>query len=774
MKKSKFKNLLVLAALANTILVMTSCGETVATSSEESQTPSSAQPAKVDVKELSLELSKSVAKVGDEIEASVSIKPSNATNKEFKLISADENVAKIENGKIKCVGAGTVMITARSVANATKKDQAKLIVLGTDEKGRVENIFEAEEANIIPFGGSHIKAEAKEDERLTGTGVVASCDKNDRIIWGINASEADDAALLKFRLMGPSGWLGYWDSIPFTFADWYTVKVNGKVIDTENIHVDGTLNRASSADYYAVQDIQIGEIALKKGLNVITFVISNRFDQTTINDDNYNGTLSCWGNIDSMKLSSKADLTYVPNTTEVEGADSDVIFVEKEMKVIDTTTAAFLKGNITKEDLTGKSYFELKNGNNVVFGFDTTKTCKAKIVIKVSAPFKDATQVTPDINASDFMNLVVNDVKVNLGDAKVLGHETKGDKENYTLIETGWVALSEGMNKVVVSSKASTDFAFAGGLSSLTIKAINATITPKLINEPYVLSTYRFEAEGDLTRRIGYDTLASGATYVELKDAYKVQTDVYNNKKQTNGILFGVESDSEGTATLRLRVSAPYINASTEMSDVSLGDLGDLWVNGKMVSTPMALKGNNIKGKKDNFTVCEVPVSIDLKKGKNRIEWAPQNYTGNTYEFLGALDYIELESSSTLTQYKPYFNTDRYTYMDDSNNEPIIISCDAVPTEDYWFGLFRGDDDVVNDCPGSIYWIYPSTSKKTILNIMGQNPHSSRPGIDAEHYGQYKIVLMPVSSKVGNGYPVEDEVYISVWNDPGQYGGRIQ
>ena len=40
--------------------------------------------------------------------------------------------------------------------------------------------------------------------------------------------------------------------------------------------------------------------------------------------------------------------------------------------------------------------------------------------------------------------------------------------------------------------------------------------------------------------------------------------------------------------------------------------------------------------------------------------------------------------------------------------------------------------------------------------------------------GQYKIVLMPVSSKVGNGYPVEDEVYISVWNDPGQYGGRIQ
>ncbi len=771
MKKLKIKNLLILASLANMAFVMSSCTEEKKSSSETSSQPSSSQ-ANVDVTELSLELSKSIAKVGDEIEASVSIKPSNATNKEFKLISGDEKIAKIENGKIKCVGAGTVIITARSNANPTKKDQAKLTVLGTDEKGRVENIFEAEEANIIPYGNSNIKVEAKEDDRLTGTGVVASCDKNDRIIWGINASEADETALLKFRLMGPSGWLGYWDSIPFTFADWYTVKVNGKVINTENIKVEGTLNRASVADYYAVQDIEIGEVSLKKGLNVITFVISNRFDQTTINDENYNGTLSCWGNIDSMKLASKADLTYVPNTVEVEGADPDIIFVEKEMKVSDATTAAFKKGSTTKEDLSGKNYFELDNGNNVVFGFDAEKASKAKLVIKVSAPFKNAEEETTDIKATDLFNLVVNEEKINLGDSKILGNAKKGDKENYTLIETGWVDLVSGENKVAIVSKADSEFAFPGGLNSLAVKTINSKIEPKLVDSPYVLSTYRFEAEADLTKRIGYDSLQSEAKYVELKDAYNTQTDTYNSKKQTNGILFGIESDVEGSATLKLRMSSPYINEQTEMSDVSLGNLGDLWVNGTLVSTPMTLKGNGAKGTKENFTVCELPVSIELKKGKNRIEWAPQNYTENNYQFMGALDYIELETSSTLTQYKPLFYTDRYTYMDDGNNEPILISCDIAPTANHWFGLFQRDDDVENNCPGSIYWAYPSTSEATTINIMGQNPHSSRPGIDAEHGGYYKVVLMSKDSKVGNGYPVEDEVYISVWNDPAQYGGR--
>ena len=65
------------------------------------------------------------------------------------MTSSDESIAIIEEGKVKCVGAGSAVIIARSKANATKKAEANLTVLGTDEYGRSENLFEAEDANII-------------------------------------------------------------------------------------------------------------------------------------------------------------------------------------------------------------------------------------------------------------------------------------------------------------------------------------------------------------------------------------------------------------------------------------------------------------------------------------------------------------------------------------------------------------------------------------------------------------------------------------------------
>ena len=77
-------------------LTLVSCGGPNTTSTP----PSTAKPTdkasdvkpgvdeKIDVKELTLELSKSVAKVGDVIDATVVVKPSNATNKEYALTSS--------------------------------------------------------------------------------------------------------------------------------------------------------------------------------------------------------------------------------------------------------------------------------------------------------------------------------------------------------------------------------------------------------------------------------------------------------------------------------------------------------------------------------------------------------------------------------------------------------------------------------------------------------------------------------------------------------------
>lgn len=230
-------------------LTLVSCGgpnttSTPASTAKPTDKASDVKPGgdeKIDVKELTLELSKSVAKVGDVIDATVVVKPSNATNKEYALTSSDESIAIIEEGKVKCVGAVSVVIIARSKANATKKAEANLTVLGTDEYGRSENLFEAEDANIIQANsgtGAHV--ETTSDERVTGAGVVAGLSKGDRVVWGIQAAEAEDNALLKLRLMGPSGWLGMWDSIPYVFGDWFSVKVNGKLINTDDINVEGT------------------------------------------------------------------------------------------------------------------------------------------------------------------------------------------------------------------------------------------------------------------------------------------------------------------------------------------------------------------------------------------------------------------------------------------------------------------------------------------------------------------------------------------------------
>lgn len=82
----------------------------------------------------------------------------------------------------------------------------------------------------------------------------------------------------------------------------------------ENIHVDGTSKGLSSTDYYAAQDILIGDIELKQGLNVITLVLSNCYNTTTYG----NYTIGCRGNIDCLKIWSKSDLTAVRGTNEVE------------------------------------------------------------------------------------------------------------------------------------------------------------------------------------------------------------------------------------------------------------------------------------------------------------------------------------------------------------------------------------------------------------------------------------------------------------------------
>ena len=777
--KNKMPKLLIAASLLLGVGILSSCDKTPSSSTPTSTSQPVQSEEKIDVSELSLELSKVNAKVGETITVNVKVKPSNATNKEFTLSSSDTTVAKIVDNKIECLAKGTVTITARSKANPNKKSEAKLVVLGADEEGRYENIFEAEEANLVKAENSSMGVEAVDDDRLSGTGVVGKLSKGDRIIWGIEATENDNDAILKFKMMGPSGWLGMWDSIDYTFADFYTVKVNGKVINTEDIHVEGTLNRGGSADYYNVKEVTIGKISLNKGLNVVTLVLSNRFDQTTISNENYNGRLSCLGNIDSMTILSKTNLTYKENTQEVANPEDDVILQNKKFEVEDSLTRIYKDEKNPQINISPKTAVELEKGMIISYGFTASENTKAKLEFNINAPYKNNETKNEDVKLSDLVTITINKKQINIQNLTLKGGENN-------LVYTDWLDLIKDTSyTLTINVKQNAEFEYLGNLDYMNVSYLKGELTPFLASKPSTIKEYKFEAEASTTKRIGYDELSSEATFVEFKAPKKVQEETYNNKLETTKIIYGIESSEESFATVKMRVAAPYIDTNTTMEDVSLGNIGDLWVNGKLISTPNTLKGNSLKGTKENFTTVEIETQISLKAGKNRIAFEPQNYTDNEYTYLGGLDYIELSTSSTLTAYEVNMWADRNTYFDDANNEPIYVTCDKVNEanpNNCWIGLFRQEDSIEANNPGSIYYYYPTNSawnsdKKSYLNeacdITKQNPNSQRPLISAETGGYYCIVYMEWDSRNSTkGYDITDIIYISVWNDPANYGGR--
>lgn len=742
----------------------------------------------VAVTEVILELDKTSARAGETIGVTVTIKPNNATDKSYSLSTNDESVAKVaDDGKsIECLSSGTVIVTARSKSAPTKKAEATLTVLGSDESGRYENLFEAEEATLSHADGSTMHTEYVTDDRLSGTGVVGTFSKGDRLIWGIQTDQADENASLRIRLMGPSGWLGMWDSIPYNFSDWYAVKVNGKLIDTEAVNVEGTLNRGSVADYYAVKDVELGGISLKEGLNVITFVVTNRFDVTTVSDDTYNGTISCFGNVDSITVLSSKGLTFVKNTQEVENPDPDVAFKTLKMEAEADETRVYESDDVPQADLGDATYAEFKENMNVMFGMNADGGMKARFVLRIASPFKDASAAIADTALSDMVTVTLNGKKIDTDGIVVKGSDKLNDKQNFTDVVTGWAELEEGDNVLNVVAKKMDGYAYCGGIDYVIAEYVSGAVTAQLVEQPEPQKTVRLEAEADTTKLVGYE-LADGASSVEFKDAYRVETDKYVNKLETNKIIFGIEADKAAYATVKLRVAAPYIDAQTPAEDVALGSIGDLWVNGVMVSTPELVKGNGALGDRQNYTEVEIETQIELRAGKNRIVWEAQNYTSAEYEFLGALDYIDVTSSATLSAYEVNFWTDRNSYFDDGNNEPIWVTCDGVSDstpDNCWIAVYRVGDAIEENSDGSLYYYYPTNaawnSDKVAhlgdrVNILLQNPNSERPLINAETGGMYLIVYFEWDSKnAQNGYTITDYVTIGVWNDPELYGGYVQ
>jgi hypothetical protein len=785
---------------------MASCkksADSTSTSSQEtstSQKDTTSTSTNVKVGELQLSLAKSVARIGDTVEATVKFQPTNATNKEFTLASSDETIAKIVDGKISCLARGKVTITARSSENPLKKSSADLSVLGTDDQGRAENVFEAEEANIVASEGSLISTGTTDDQRVSGTGVVGSLSAGDHLIWGIHADKADSNSSLHVKMMGPSGWGGYWNSIDFTFADWFTFKVNGKTVDTEDLQVAGTYNNLGSADYFNVQDVTIGGIALNQGDNVISLAVTDRYNTAASysDDKGFSGPISCLGNIDNITVYTTADLTYVPNTVEVQDADPDIAFTASKMEAEAANTRVYENETTPKADLGSATSAELKEDMNVLFGINSKKAIKAKIRLHMATPYKDATAALKDVALGDIAEVTLDGKDIDISNATLAANgAAAGTKDAYCDVETGFVTLPEGKASIGLLMRNGLGYSYLGALDYIEILYFGNAEAPAavLADKPAPKATVKFEAEAATTKRVGYDALEAGATGVDLKGTTKVEADKYNGKYETTKVIFGIDSSENTYANLTLRMSSPYVTeGSSEAKDwnnntitsIGVGSLGDLWVNGVMVSTPMAL---TLNGKKNNYQDLKTPGQIHLNKGKNRIVWEPCNYSNNTFAYLGGMDSITVSATSVMTPYEVNMWTDRNTYFDSTKKEPIYVTTDSVTTEgSSWVGVYH-EEDVVNnkDHAGCLYYYYPQgDSLNTPVDITKQNPNGERHLIDGLPKGSAPDGVT-YSSDDGNGYgafkisyfaagdyDATDTIYISVWNDVDNgYGGYV-
>ena len=120
-------------------LVFVGCG---GKEDDKPDTPVDPTPQVEEVKPTKIEISgaKEEINVGEEFTITVTVSPSDATNKKVKYSSSDSSVATIKDGKVTGISGGTCKITVTSDADKSVKAEFTLTVKGTEEPPVVETV----------------------------------------------------------------------------------------------------------------------------------------------------------------------------------------------------------------------------------------------------------------------------------------------------------------------------------------------------------------------------------------------------------------------------------------------------------------------------------------------------------------------------------------------------------------------------------------------------------------------------------------------------------
>ena len=155
-KTNKLLSTLILTSALLTGLV--ACGPT--SSEDPSNDPSTTNPSVVDVSSIEVTADKTTLIVGDTVNLSINVLPSNATNKNVTY-SATGTVEVSSSGTVTAISVGTGSVTVTSVSNPTVSNTINFVVKDANDKSNLPFNEFIEELESTPYSVPTLSGESK-------------------------------------------------------------------------------------------------------------------------------------------------------------------------------------------------------------------------------------------------------------------------------------------------------------------------------------------------------------------------------------------------------------------------------------------------------------------------------------------------------------------------------------------------------------------------------------------------------------------------------------
>ncbi len=295
----------------------------------------------VKVSDVTISLSKTTLQVGEKIKATVTINPTDATNKEYIISSSNESVASVNGDEITAISKGTTEITVKT-KDGDKTDSVTLTV--------TEQVIELTDPKLVYDGEKEFSVNAGEDLTLPTIKAISGDGKTD-ISNLIEVSDANDSKSINAEFTKFNSKIAGVHTLSY-----YVEEGEGEDIKSDELEIKITVNPASEEGFSVTSE--------DNDLNNIK-------DTTKVFKENFaEGTKSTL----YKTLGDANDASYLSGTNEAVGGNSLIINMNKTSG--SAANSLFLTLNDAMPRGVSKNYiveFDFKivsgsNFGNVYFG----------------------------------------------------------------------------------------------------------------------------------------------------------------------------------------------------------------------------------------------------------------------------------------------------------------------------------------------------------------------------------------------------------------------